>query len=98
MEDVNMMRWTIASIALFLILGSLALIAKRIGPIQMNTSIKTKRRIKLKESLHLDGRNKVCLIEVDGEEKLLGVGQNSISLLQEKSTNAKTEKSGTADA
>lgn len=88
MEDVNLMRWSIASLGLIVVMLAFALIARKVGPVSLK-GVTGERRMKIQEVLHLDTRNKLYIVEVDGEEKLVGVGVNQISSLPRKNQSSK---------
>lgn len=84
MDEVNLLKWGIASVGLIIIMGALALLARRVGPVSLN-GVKGDRRMKMKEVLHLDARNKIYIVEIDGQDQVVGVGANLISSLPRKS-------------
>ncbi len=59
---------------LFVIYG---LMRKRLSFAQSNT----KSKIQIKEMRHLMPKKSLCLVEVDGQEFLLGIGTENITLL-----------------
>jgi len=77
-SDVNITRWVIVSVGMIFMLGSLALLANKVGPIGSGTLKRSrgKKRIKLVDTLHLDGRNRVSILQVDDIEHVVLLGQH----------------------
>lgn len=80
-DDANLMRWAFSSLALFFILGAFALLAKKIGPIGLGAKTGSKRRIALKETLHLDSRHKLCIVSIDGQEQCLAISPENTCVI-----------------
>lgn len=80
--EIDISQWIIASgiLILLLILFSNALKFY----VHKTSSSKLpfgQRRLKVKETLYLDPRNRICLIELDGTEMVISISPNGIDML-----------------
>lgn len=71
MDEINLFRWVVACAGLLIVLGALALLAKRIGPVNLGTQSSKHRRLRLIETLYLDSRTKASLLRLDDSEFLI---------------------------
>lgn len=82
METMDFGRSIAALLLVLALIGGLALLAKRWLPqLQASGGLKS-RRLKMIESMALDPRNRLALVELDGQQLLIGLGQNGPVLLQ----------------
>lgn len=82
MELAEFGRSFAALIVVLLLIGGIAFLAKRFLPqFQINQAL-SKRRMKLLETMILDPRNRLTLVQCDDEQFLIGLGQNGPVLLK----------------
>lgn len=79
-EDVNLLRWMLAVLALVLMFGSLVIILQKLQTTG-GMAAKKQGRLKIGERLMLDGRRKLLLIEHDDKEHLILLGHQSETLI-----------------
>lgn len=84
MESIELGRSLAALLLVLLLIGGLALLAKRWLPQLQASGRLPVRRIKLVESMALDPRNRLAMVLVDDRELLIGLGQNGPTLLEVK--------------
>lgn len=75
--DMNMVRWLLSVLALGLLLGGFALIAPHIAQ-RKNTRYRKglKKKLKLLETLHIDAKRKVLLVQAGDIEHVILAGPN----------------------
>lgn len=82
--SIDISQWVSATAVLVVLLYLFALTMRFIAQKQPQTALGMKRkRLKLSETLHLDARNKVCLVELDGKEMVIAVGLNGTTFIKE---------------
>lgn len=94
LTDIDLTKWMTASAVLVVLLFLFAYAVRYVSHKQPQTAFGMKRkRLKLVETLHLDARNKVCIIEMDQTEIILSVGANGTETIgtQEKTEVNETE-------
>ncbi len=79
----QIVRLLIALAVVVGLMGGLAFVLKKLG-LATPQSIKTsdRRRLKIVESLPLDARRRLMIIQCDGQEHLIIVGANSETVIQ----------------
>ncbi len=82
-EMPQIMRLIIALIIVLGLMGGLAFIIKKLG-LSADTTFKTnnKRRLKLIESLPLDTRRRMAIVECDGVQHFIILGMNGETVVQ----------------
>lgn len=83
--DIDITQWVTASAVLIVMLYLFAVTLRYISHKQPQTAFGMKRkRLKLVETLHLDARNKICIVEIDDtQEMVISVGLNGTQKLKE---------------
>tara|TARA_R110000868_G_scaffold262401_1_gene520909 strand:+ start:69464 stop:69910 length:447 start_codon:yes stop_codon:yes gene_type:complete len=79
---IDISQWIFASGVLIILLFLFAYAVRFVANKQPQTVLGMKRkRMRLIESLHLDARNKICIIEMDDTEVILAVGANGFETI-----------------
>jgi flagellar biogenesis protein FliO len=75
--DINMVRWLLSVLVLALLLGGFAVMAPHIAKYRNTKSRKgKKKKLKLIETLHIDAKRKVVLIQTGDVEHVVLTGPN----------------------
>lgn len=82
-ESMEIGRSLAALLVVILLIGGLALVAKRWLPQLQAAGRLPTRRLKLVETMALDPRNRLAVVSIDGRELLIGVGANGPVLLDQ---------------
>lgn len=88
--EIDLLRWLMAISVTAGLLGLFAYVLKRFNPVLSKSASKGKR-LKIVESLTLDTKRRVVMIDCDGENKLLLIGGNTDIELSPINTVSKTE-------
>lgn len=71
--EIDLLRWLMAIGVTAGLLGLFAFVLKRFNPV-LAKSTSGKKRLKIVESLTLDTKRRLVMVNCDGEEKLLLIG------------------------
>ena len=90
MEIADIGRSLAAFVVVMGLIALVAFAAKRWLPQLQASGNFPSRRLKLVETMVLDTRNRLILVQLDGRELLIGLGQNGPTLLKEHEPPAKS--------
>jgi flagellar protein FliO/FliZ len=81
-DDVNLLRWILACLGTALLLGAFAMAAPYLARrLQTGRAAPAPRRLKVVESLWLDSRRRLLLVDHDGRELLLLLGPTTETVI-----------------
>lgn len=83
MDGPDYIKFAASLVFVLSLMGALAFIIKRIGPGSAGSLISTsKRRLKIVESLPLDGRRKAMIIQRDAQQHLVILGPSGETVVE----------------
>ncbi|MFT7433605.1 MAG: flagellar biogenesis protein FliO [Alphaproteobacteria bacterium] len=82
LTEIDLSKWIVASGVLIVLLFLFAYAVRYVAHKQPQTAFGMKRkRLKLVETLHLDARNKICIVDMDETAIILAVGANGTEMI-----------------